>query len=174
MTKKQKVACILEIIAAFVLIVAVIYLAYYSLAVLPQKFADDVTGEAAESGDAGEALGAGIVAAIAAAIAAGVGVIAPLAINLCLVGLSLIFAIVVTVGAFRSAKLLKEGNAAKYKRWQISAAIFALLAVIALIIGQAVASSTELLIIIAVFVAVEIVSAILKIVKDKPQASEQI
>ena len=62
----------------------------------------------------------------------------------------------------------------KYKRWQISAAIFALLAVIALIIGQAVASSTELLIIIAVFVAVEIVSAILKIVKDKPQASEQI
>lgn len=170
MTKKQKAACILEIIAAFVLIVAVIYLAYYSLAELPQKFADDVTGEAAESGDAGEALGAGIVAAIAA----GVGVIAPLAINLCLVGLSLIFAIVVTVGAFRSAKLLKEGNAAKYKRWQISAAIFALLAVIALIIGQAVASSTELLIIIAVFVAVEIVSSVLKIVKDKPQASEQI
>ena len=166
MTKKQKVACILEIIAAFVLIVAVIYLAYYSLAVLPQKFADDVTGEAAESGDAGEALGAGIAASF--------GVIALLAINLCLVGLSLIFAIVVTVGAFRSAKLLKEGNAAKYKRWQISAAIFALLAVIALIIGQAVASSTELLIIIAVFVAVEIVSAILKIVKDKPQASEQI
>ena len=170
MTKKQKAACILEIIAAFVLIVAVIYLAYYSLAVLPQKFAADVTGEAAESGDAGEALGAGI----AAAIAAGVGVIAPLAINLCLVGLSLIFAVVVTVGAFRSAKLLKEGNAAKYKRWQISAAIFALLAVIALIIGQAVASSTELLIIIAVFVAVEIVSSVLKIVKDKPQASEQI
>lgn len=166
MTKKQKAACILEIIAAFVLIVAVIYLAYYSLAVLPQKFADDVTGEAAESGDAGEALGAGIAATF--------GIIALLAINLCLVGLSLIFAIVVTVGAFRSAKLLKEGNAAKYKRWQISAAIFALLAVIALIIGQAVASSTELLIIIAVFVAVEIVSAILKIVKDKPQASEQI
>lgn len=166
MTKKQKAACILEIIAAFVLIVAVIYLAYYSLAELPQKFADDVTGEAAESGDAGEALGAGIAATF--------GVIALLAINLCLVGLSLIFAIVVTVGAFRSAKLLKEGNAAKYKRWQISAAIFALLAVIALIIGQAVASSTELLIIIAVFVAVEIVSAILKIVKDKPQASEQI
>lgn len=166
MTKKQKAACILEIIAAFVLIVAVIYLAYYSLAVLPQKFADDVTGEAAESGDAGEALGAGIAATF--------GVIALLAINLCLVGLSLIFAIVVTVGAFRSAKLLKEGNAAKYKRWQISAAIFALLAVIALIIGQAVASSAELLIIIAVFVAVEIVSAILKIVKDKPQASEQI
>lgn len=166
MTKKQKAACILEIIAAFVLIVAVIYLAYYSLAVLPQKFADDVTGEAAESGDAGEALGAGIAATF--------GVIALLAINLCLVGLSLIFAIVVTVGAFRSAKLLKEGNAAKYKRWQISAAIFALLAVIALIIGQAVASSTELLIIIAVFVAVEIVSSILKIVKDKPQASEQI
>lgn len=166
MTKKQKAACILEIIAAFVLIVAVIYLAYYSLAVLPQKFADDVTGEAAESGDAGEALGAGIAATF--------GVIALLAINLCLVGLSLIFAIVVTVGAFRSAKLLKEGNAAKYKRWQISAAIFALLAVIALIIGQAVASSTELLIIIAVFVAVEIVSATLKIVKDKPQASEQI
>lgn len=166
MTKKQKAACILEIIAAFVLIVAVIYLAYYSLAVLPQKFADDVTGEAAESGDAGEALGAGIAASF--------GVIALLAINMCLVGLSLIFAIVVTVGAFRSAKLLKEGNAAKYKRWQISAAIFALLAVIALIIGQAVASSTELLIIIAVFVAVEIVSAILKIVKDKPQASEQI
>ena len=166
MTKKQKAACILEIIAAFVLIVAVIYLAYYSLAVLPQKFADDVTGEAAESGDAGEALGAGIAASF--------GIIALLAINLCLVGLSLIFAIVVTVGAFRSAKLLKEGNAAKYKRWQISAAIFALLAVIALIIGQAVASSTELLIIIAVFVAVEIVSAILKIVKDKPQASEQI
>ena len=166
MTKKQKAACILEIIAAFVLIVAVIYLAYYSLAVLPQKFADDVTGEAAESGDAGEALGAGIAATF--------GVIALLAINLCLVGLSLIFAIVVTVGAFRSAKLLKEGNAAKYKRWQISAAIFALLAVIALIIGQVVASSTELLIIIAVFVAVEIVSAILKIVKDKPQASEQI
>ena len=170
MTKKQKAACILEIIAAFVLIVAVIYLAYYSLAELPQKFADDVTGEAAESGDAGEALGAGIAAGIAASI----GIIALLAINLCLVGLSLIFAIVVTVGAFRSAKLLKEGNAAKYKRWQISAAIFALLAVIALIIGQAVASSTELLIIIAVFVAVEIVSAILKIVKDKPQASEQI
>ncbi|HIU90949.1 MAG TPA: hypothetical protein IAC72_02915 [Candidatus Fimimonas merdipullorum] len=166
MTKKQKAACILEIIAAFVLIVAVIYLAYYSLAVLPQKFADDVTGEAAESGDAGEALGAVIVATF--------GIIAPLAINLCLVGLSLIFAIVVTVGAFCSAKLLKEGNAAKYKRWQISAAIFALLAVIALIIGQAVASSTELLIIIAVFIAVEIVSAILKIVKDKPQASEQI
>lgn len=166
MTKKQKAACILEIIAAFVLIVAVIYLAYYSLAELPQKFADDVTGEAAESGDAGEALGAGIAATF--------GVIALLAINLCLVGLSLIFAIVVTVGAFRSAKLLKEGNAAKYKRWQISAAIFALLAVIALIIGQAVASSTELLIIIAVFVAVEIVSSVLKIVKDKPQASEQI
>ena len=166
MTKKQKAACILEIIAAFVLIVAVIYLAYYSLAELPQKFADDVTGEAAESGDAGEALGAGIAATF--------GVIALLAINLCLVGLSLVFAIVVTVGAFRSAKLLKEGNAAKYKRWQISAAIFALLAVIALIIGQAVASSAELLIIIAVFVAVEIVSAILKIVKDKPQASEQI
>lgn len=166
MTKKQKAACILEIIAAFVLIVAVIYLAYYSMAVLPQKFADDVTGEAAESGDAGEALGAGIAASF--------GVIALLAINLCLVGLSLIFAIVVTVGAFRSAKLLKEGNADKYKRWQISAAIFALLAVIALIIGQVVASSTELLIIIAVFVAVEIVSAILKIVKDKPQASEQI
>lgn len=166
MTKKQKAACILEIIAAFVLIVAVIYLAYYSMAVLPQKFADDVTGEAAESGDAGEALGAGIAATF--------GVIALLAINLCLVGLSLIFAIVVTVGAFRSAKLLKEGNAAKYKRWQISAAIFALLAVIALIIGQAVASSAELLIIIAVFVAVEIVSSILKIVKDKPQASEQI
>ena len=166
MTKKQKAACILEIIAAFVLIVAVIYLAYYSLAVLPQKFADDVTGEAAESGDAGEALGAGIAATF--------GVIALLAINLCLVGLSLIFAIVVTVGAFRSAKLLKEGNAAKYKRWQISAAVFALLAVIALIIGQAVASSTELLIIIAVFVAVEIVSSVLKIVKDKPQASEQI
>lgn len=166
MTKKQKAACILEIIAAFVLIVAVIYLAYYSLAELPQKFADDVTGEAAESGDAGEALGAVIVATF--------GIIAPLAINLCLVGLSLIFAIVVTVGAFRSAKLLKEGNAAKYKRWQISAAIFALLAVIALIIGQAVASSTELLIIIAVFVAVEIVSSVLKIVKDKPQASEQI
>lgn len=166
MTKKQKAACILEIIAAFVLIVAVIYLAYYSLAELPQKFADDVTGEAAESGDAGEALGAGI--------AASYGIIALLAINLCLVGLSLIFAIVVTVGAFRSAKLLKEGNAAKYKRWQISAAIFALLAVIALIIGQAVASSTELLIIIAVFVAVEIVSSVLKIVKDKPQASEQI
>lgn len=166
MTKKQKAACILEIIAAFVLIVAVIYLAYYSLAVLPQKFADDVTGEAAESGDAGEALGAGIAATF--------GVIALLAINLCLVGLSLIFAIVVTVGAFRSAKLLKEGNADKYKRWQISAAIFALLAVIALIIGQAVASSTELLIIIAVFVAVEIVSSVLKIVKDKPQASEQI
>lgn len=166
MTKKQKAACILEIIAAFVLIVAVIYLAYYSLAELPQKFADDVTGEAAESGDAGEALGAGIAATF--------GVIALLAINLCLVGLSLIFAIVVTVGAFRSAKLLKEGNAAKYKRWQISAAIFALLAVIALIIGQAVASSTELLIIIAVFVAVEIVSSTLKIVKDKPQASEQI
>ena len=166
MTKKQKAACILEIIAAFVLIVAVIYLAYYSLAELPQKFADDVTGEAAESGDAGEALVAGI--------AASYGVIALLAINLCLVGLSLIFAIVVTVGAFRSAKLLKEGNAAKYKRWQISAAIFALLAVIALIIGQAVASSTELLIIIAVFVAVEIVSSVLKIVKDKPQASEQI
>lgn len=166
MTKKQKAACILEIIAAFVLIVAVIYLAYYSLAVLPQKFADDVTGEAAESGDAGEALGAGIAATF--------GVIALLAINLCLVGLSLIFAIVVTVGAFRSAKLLKEGNAAKYKRWQISAAIFALLAVIALIIGQAVASSAELLIIIAVFVAVEIVSSTLKIVKDKPQASEQI
>ena len=166
MTKKQKAACILEIIAAFVLIVAVIYLAYYSLAVLPQKFADDVTGEAAESGDAGEALGAGIAATF--------GIIALLAINLCLVGLSLIFAIVVTVGAFRSAKLLKEGNAAKYKRWQISAAIFALLAVIALIIGQAVASSTELLIIIAVFVAVEIVSSMLKIVKDKPQASEQI
>lgn len=166
MTKKQKAACILEIIAAFVLIVAVIYLAYYSLAELPQKFADDVTGEAAESGDAGEALVAGI--------AASYGIIALLAINLCLVGLSLIFAIVVTVGAFRSAKLLKEGNAAKYKRWQISAAIFALLAVIALIIGQAVASSTELLIIIAVFVAVEIVSSTLKIVKDKPQASEQI
>ncbi len=166
MTKKQKAACILEIIAAFVLIVAVIYLAYYSLAVLPQKFADDVTGEAAESGDAGEALVAGI--------AASYGIIALLAINLCLVGLSLIFAIVVTVGAFRSAKLLKEGNAAKYKRWQISAAIFALLAVIALIIGQAVASSAELLIIIAVFVAVEIVSSVLKIVKDKPQASEQI
>lgn len=166
MTKKQKAACILEIIAAFVLIVAVIYLAYYSLAELPQKFADDVTGEAAESGDAGEALGA--------AIAASIGIIAPLAINLCLVGLSLIFAVVVTVGAFRSAKLLKEGNAAKYKRWQISAAVFALLAVIALIIGQAVASSAELLIIIAVFVAVEIVSSILKIVKDKPQASEQI
>lgn len=166
MTKKQKAACILEIIAAFVLIVAVIYLAYYSLAVLPQKFADDVTGEAAESGDAGEALVAGI--------AANYGIIALLAINLCLVGLSLIFAIVVTVGAFRSAKLLKEGNAAKYKRWQISAAIFALLAVIALIIGQAVASSAELLIIIAVFVAVEIVSSVLKIVKDKPQASEQI
>lgn len=166
MTKKQKAACILEIIAAFVLIVAVIYLAYYSLAELPQKFADDVTGEAAESGDAGEALGAGIAATF--------GVIALLAINLCLVGLSLIFAIVVTVGAFRSAKLLKEGNAAKYKRWQISAAIFALLAVIALIIGQAVASSAELLIIIAVFVAVEIVSSVLKIVKDKPQASEQI
>lgn len=166
MTKKQKAACILEIIAAFVLIVAVIYLAYYSLAVLPQKFADDVTGEAAESGDAGKALGAGIAASF--------GIIALLAINLCLVVLSLIFAIVVTVGAFRSAKLLKEGNADKYKRWQISAAIFALLAVIALIIGQAVASSTELLIIIAVFVAVEIVSAILKIVKDKPQASEQI
>lgn len=166
MTKKQKAACILEIIAAFVLIVAVIYLAYYSLAVLPQKFADDVTGEAAESGDAGEALGAGIAATF--------GVIALLAINLCLVGLSLVFAIVVTVGAFRSAKLLKEGNAAKYKRWQISAAIFALLAVIALIIGQAVASSTELLIIIAVFVAVEIVSSVLKIVKDKPQTSEQI
>lgn len=166
MTKKQKAACILEIIAAFVLIVAVIYLAYYSMAVLPQKFADDVTGEAAESGDAGAALGAVIVATF--------GIIAPLAINLCLVGLSLIFAIVVTVGAFRSAKLLKEGNADKYKRWQISAAIFALLAVIALIIGQVVASSTELLIIIAVFVAVEIVSAILKIVKDKPQASEQI
>ena len=166
MTKKQKAACILEIIAAFVLIVAVIYLAYYSLAVLPQKFADDVTGEAAESGDAGEALGAGIAATF--------GVIALLAINLCLVGLALIFAIVVTVGAFRSAKLLKEGNAAKYKRWQISTAIFALLAVIALIIGQAVASSAELLIIIAVFVAVEIVSSILKIVKDKPQASEQI
>ena len=166
MTKKQKAACILEIIAAFVLIVAVIYLAYYSMAVLPQKFADDVTGEAAESCDAGEALGAVIVATF--------GIIAPLAINLCLVGLSLIFAIVVTVGAFRSAKLLKEGNAAKYKRWQISAAIFALLAVIALIIGQAVASSTELLIIIAVFVAVEIVSSVLKIVKDKPQASEQI
>ena len=166
MTKKQKAACILEIIAAFVLIVAVIYLAYYSLAELPQKFADDVTGEAAESGDAGAALGAVIVATF--------GVIALLAINLCLVGLSLIFAIVVTVGAFRSAKLLKEGNAAKYKRWQISAAIFALLAVIALIIGQAVASSTELLIIIAVFVAVEIVSSMLKIVKDKPQASEQI
>lgn len=166
MTKKQKAACILEIIAAFVLIVAVIYLAYYSLAELPQKFADDVTGEAAESGDAGEALGAGIAATF--------GVIALLAINLCLVGLSLVFAIVVTVGAFRSAKLLKEGNAAKYKRWQISAAIFALLAVIALIIGQAVASSAELLIIIAVFVAVEIVSSILKIVKDKPQASEQI
>ena len=166
MTKKQKAACILEIIAAFVLIVAVIYLAYYSLAELPQKFADDVTGEAAESGDAGEALGAGIAATF--------GVIALLAINLCLVGLSLIFAIVVTVGAFRSAKLLKEGNAAKYKRWQIFAAIFALLAVIALIIGQAVASSAELLIIIAVFVAVEIVSSILKIVKDKPQASEQI
>ncbi len=109
-----------------------------------------------------------------AGIAATFGVIALLAINLCLVGLSLIFAIVVTVGAFRSAKLLKEGNAAKYKRWQISAAIFALLAVIALIIGQAVASSAELLIIIAVFVAVEIVSSILKIVKDKPQASEQI
>ena len=122
--------------------------------------------EAAESGDAGEALGAGIAATF--------GVIALLAINLCLVGLSLIFAIVVTVGAFRSAKLLKEGNAAKYKRWQISAAIFALLAVIALIIGQAVASSAELLIIIAVFVAVEIVSSVLKIVKDKPQASEQI
>lgn len=166
MTKKQKAACILEIIAAFVLIVAVIYLAYYSLAELPQKFADDVTGEAAESGDAGEALGAGIAATF--------GVIALLAINLCLVGLSLIFAVVVTVGAFRSAKLLKEGNAAKYKRWQISAAIFALLAVIALIIGQAVASSAELLIIIAVFVAVEIVSSTLKIVKDKPQASEQI
>lgn len=166
MTKKQKAACILEIIAAFVLIVAVIYLAYYSLAELPQKFADDVTGEAAESGDAGEALVAGIAATF--------GIIALLAINLCLVGLSLIFAIVVTVGAFRSAKLLKEGNAAKYKRWQISAAIFALLAVIALIIGQAVASSTELLIIIAVFVAVEIVSSVLKIVKDKPQASEQI
>ena len=166
MTKKQKAACILEIIAAFVLIVAVIYLAYYSLAELPQKFADDVTGEAAESGDAGEALVAGI--------AASYGIIALLAINLCLVGLSLIFAIVVTVGAFRSAKLLKEGNAAKYKRWQISAAIFALLAVIALIIGQAVASSAELLIIIAVFVAVEIVSSVLKIVKDKPQASEQI
>lgn len=166
MTKKQKAACILEIIAAFVLIVAVIYLAYYSLAELPQKFADDVTGEAAESGDAGEALGAGIAATF--------GIIALLAINLCLVGLSLIFAIVVTVGAFRSAKLLKEGNAAKYKRWQISATIFALLAVIALIIGQAVASSTELLIIIAVFVAVEIVSSMLKIVKDKPQASEQI
>lgn len=166
MTKKQKAACILEIIAAFVLIVAVIYLAYYSLAELPQKFADDVTGEAAESGDAGEALGAGIAATF--------GVIALLAINLCLVGLSLIFAIVVTVGAFRSAKLLKEGNAAKYKRWQISAAIFALLAVIALIIGQAVASSAELLIIIAVFVAVEIVSSVLKIVKDKPQASEQL
>lgn len=166
MTKKQKAACILEIIAAFVLIVAVIYLAYYSLAELPQKFADDVTGEAAESGDAGEALGAGIAATF--------GVIALLAINLCLVGLSLIFAIVVTVGAFRSAKLLKEGNSAKYKRWQISAAIFALLAVIALIIGQAVASSAELLIIIAVFVAVEIVSSTLKIVKDKPQASEQI
>lgn len=166
MTKKQKAACILEIIAAFVLIVAVIYLAYYSLAVLPQKFADDVTGEAAESGDAGAALGAVIVATF--------GIIAPLAINLCLVGLSLIFAIVVTVGAFRSAKLLKEGNAAKYKRWQISAAIFALLAVIALIIGQAVASSAELLIIIAVFVAVEIVSSTLKIVKDKPQASELI
>lgn len=166
MTKKQKAACILEIIAAFVLIVAVIYLAYYSLAELPQKFADDVTGEAAESGDAGEALGAGIAATF--------GIIALLAINLCLVGLSLIFAIVVTVGAFRSAKLLKEGNAAKYKRWQISAAIFALLAVIALIIGQAVASSAELLIIIAVFVAVEIVSSMLKIVKDKPQASEQI
>ena len=166
MTKKQKAACILEIIAAFVLIVAVIYLAYYSMAVLPQKFADDVTGEAAESGDAGAALGAVIVATF--------GVIALLAINLCLVGLSLIFAVVVTVGAFRSAKLLKEGNAAKYKRWQISAAIFALLAVIALIIGQAVASSTELLIIIAVFVAVEIVSSMLKIVKDKPQASEQI
>ena len=166
MTKKQKAACILEIIAAFVLIVAVIYLAYYSLAVLPQKFADDVTGEAAESGDAGEALGAGIAATF--------GVIALLAINLCMVGLSMVFAIVVTVGAFRSAKLLKEGNAAKYKRWQISAAIFALLAVIALIIGQAVASSTELLIIIAVFVAVEIVSSVLKIVKDKPQASEQI
>lgn len=166
MTKKQKAACILEIIAAFVLIVAVIYLAYYSMAVLPQKFADDVTGEAAESGDAGAALGAVIVATF--------GIIAPLAINLCLVGLSLIFAIVVTVGAFRSAKLLKEGNAAKYKRWQISAAIFALLAVIALIIGQAVASSAELLIIIAVFVAVEIVSSVLKIVKDKPQASEQI
>ena len=155
MTKKQKAACILEIIAAFVLIVAVIYLAYYSLAELPQKFADDVTGEAAESGDAGAALGAVIVATF--------GVIALLAINLCLVGLSLIFAIVVTVGAFRSAKLLKEGNAAKYKRWQISAAIFALLAVIALIIGQAVASSTELLIIIAVFVAVEIVSSMLKL-----------
>ena len=166
MTKKQKAACILEIIAAFVLIVAVIYLAYYSLAELPQKFADDVTGEAAESGDAGEALGAGIAATF--------GVIALLAINLCLVGLSLVFAIVVTVGAFRSAKLLKEGNAAKYKRWQISAAIFALLAVIALIIGQAVASSAELLIIIAVFVAVEIVSSVLKIVKDKPQASEQL
>ena len=166
MTKKQKAACILEIIAAFVLIVAVIYLAYYSMAVLPQKFADDVTGEAAESGDAGAALGAVIVATF--------GVIALLAINLCLVGLSLIFAIVVAVGAFRSAKLLKEGNAAKYKRWQISAAVFALLAVIALIIGQAVASSTELLIIIAVFVAVEIVSSVLKIVKDKPQASEQI
>lgn len=166
MTKKQKAACILEIIAAFVLIVAVIYLAYYSLAELPQKFADDVTGEAAESGDAGAALGAVIVATF--------GVIALLAINLCLVGLSLIFAIVVAVGAFRSAKLLKEGNAAKYKRWQISAAIFALLAVIALIIGQAVASSAELLIIIAVFVAVEIVSSVLKIVKDKPQASEQI
>ena len=166
MTKKQKAACILEIIAAFVLIVSVIYLAYYSMAVLPQKFVGDVTGEAAESGDAGEALGAGIAATF--------GVIALLAINLCLVGLSLIFAIVVTVGAFRSAKLLKEGNADKYKRWQISAAIFALLAVIALIIGQAVASSTELLIIIAVFVAVEIVSSVLKIVKDKPQASEQI
>lgn len=166
MTKKQKAACILEIIAAFVLIVAVIYLAYYSMAVLPQKFADDVTDEAAESGDAGKALGAGIAASF--------GIIALLAINLCLVGLSLIFAIVVTVGAFRSAKLLKEGNADKYKRWQISAAIFALLAVIALIIGQAVASSTELLIIIAVFVAVEIVSSVLKIVKDKPQASEQI
>ena len=166
MTKKQQAACILEIIAAFVLIVAVIYLAYYSMAVLPQKFADDVTGEAAESGDAGEALGAGIAATF--------GVIALLAINLCLVGLSLIFAIVVTVGAFRSAKLLKEGNADKYKRWQISAAIFALLAVIALIIGHAVASSAELLIIIAVFVAVEIVSSVLKIVKDKPQASEQI
>ena len=166
MTKKQKAACILEIIAAFVLIVAVIYLAYYSMAVLPQKFADDVTSEAAESGDAGKALGAGIAATF--------GIIALLAINLCLVGLSLIFAVVVTVGAFRSAKLLKEGNAAKYKRWQISAAIFALLAVIALIIGQAVASSAELLIIIAVFVAVEIVSSTLKIVKDKPQASEQI